>query len=182
MVGVSAAILFAAVFVGRLPLSAQQGGQPPGGGGRGGRGPGGPGSFDFSQIIDRMLESMQLTDAERAAAKEAWTVKNTARQTLTDKVSHLREVAENSQSSEADLTKALKEFRDSYVVYAKTVSETDAKLVGKISLRTRARLTGAGVLENGVGFGGGFRFGGGPRRPDGNGGGINPRPGGERGQ
>jgi hypothetical protein len=163
MVGVSALVLFAGVVAWRLPLLAQQppGGQPPGGG-RGGR------QFDFSQMMDMVLERMQLSDAERAVAKETWTAKNTARNTLREKVDHLREVAENPQSSEDDIKKALGEFATAYQTYAKTVAEADVKLVKKVSLRTRARLTAMGILENGVGFGGGgFRFMGGPsRRPD----------------
>lgn len=173
MVGVSALVLFAGVLAWRLPLLAQQ---PPGGG-RGGR------QFDFSQMMDMFLDRMQLSDAERAVAKETWTAKNTARNTLREKVDQLREVAENQQSSEEDIKKSLGEFATAYQTYAKTVAEADVKLVKKVSLRTRARLTAAGILENGVGFGGGgFRFMGGPsRRPNGSGGGGS-RPGGGSGQ
>lgn len=176
MVGVSGLMLLVAVVAWKMPSLAQQpGGQPPGGG-RGGFG--GPGGFDPAQMIDRMLERLQLSEVERAAAKETWMTKNTARTALREKVDRLREVADNPQSSEADLTKALSEFATAYSTYAKTVAEADAKLVKKISLRTRAKLTAAGILENGVGFGGGFRFGG-FGRPGGAGGGG--RPGGSGG-
>jgi hypothetical protein len=189
VMGIGAVVLCAALFTWRAPSLAQQpGGQPPGGGRE--RGRGGPGGFDFSQFIDRMLEGMQLNDAERAAAKETWTAKNNARNTLRDKISALREVAENPQSADADLKRSLSEFATAYATYAKAVSDADAKLVGKISLRTRARLTATGILENGVGFsgfrggGGNFRRPGGSNsggsRPGGNGGGS--RPGGGGGQ
>lgn len=176
MVGVSGLMLLAAVVAWKMPSLAQQpGGQPPGGqppgGGRGGFG--GPGGFDPSQMVDRMLERLQLSEADRAAAKETWMAKNTARAALREKVDHLREVADNAQSSDADITKALSEFATAYGTYAKTIAEADAKLVKKISLRTRAKLTAAGILENGVGFGGGFR-GGGFGRPGGSGGGGRP--------
>ncbi|MCS6861717.1 MAG: hypothetical protein NZT92_15530 [Abditibacteriales bacterium] len=174
MVGISGLMLLAAVGAWKMPSLAQQpgeqppGGQPPGGGrGRFGFGPGG---FDPSQMIDRMLEMMQLSEAERTAAKETWTAKNTARTALREKVERLREVADNTQSTDADINKALSEFATAYGAYAKTVAEADAKLVKKISLRTRAKLTAAGILENGVGFMGGFRFGG-FGRPGGPGGG-----------
>ena len=176
MVGVGGLVLFAAVFAWKMPSLAQQpGGQPPGGG-RGGFG--GPGGFDPSQMVDRMLERLQLNEADRAAAKETWMAKNTARTALREKVDRLREVADNAQSSDADVTKALSEFATAYGTYAKTIAEADAKLVKKISLRTRAKLTASGILENGVGFGGGFR-GGGFGRPGGSGGGG--RPGGSGG-
>jgi hypothetical protein len=196
MVGVSGLVLVAAVFVWLMPSLAQQpGGQPqqPGGGRRGPGGFGGPGGFDMSQFIDRMLEGMPLNDAERAAAKEAWTAKNNARTALREKVDHLREVADSQESSDAAITKALSEFATGYGAYAKAVSDADAKLVKKISLRTRARLTVFGILENGVGFGGGFRGGGfgppggagggrpGGRPGGGNGGGAGGRPGGGNG-
>lgn len=156
MVGTSALMLLALAW--RLPSSAQ----PPPGSGRGRR------TFDPAQMVDMVLDRMQLNDAERAATKDTWMMKINARNALMEKVSQLREVAENPQSSEEDLKKALGDFAAAYQTYAKTVSEADGKLVKKISLRTRARLTAMGILENGLGFGGGFRFMGGPRRPDGN--------------
>ncbi len=184
VIGLSGLVLFGAVFAMRLPSAAQQpGGQPPGGQPPGGgRGRGGPGGFDFSQFIDRALERMQLSDAERAAAKETWMAKNTARTALMEKVGLLREVSDNPQSSDADVTKALNDFAAAYAAYAKTVAEADGKLVKKITLRTRARLTAAGILENGVGFGGfgGFFRGGDFRRRDGGDRGGN-RPGGSGG-
>ncbi|MCS6862828.1 MAG: hypothetical protein NZT92_21195 [Abditibacteriales bacterium] len=163
MVGVSALVLFATALAWRLPSLAQQppGGQPPDD--RRGRR-----VFDPAQMVDMVLDRMQLNDAERAATKETWLAKISARNALIEKVSQLREVAENPQSSEEDLKRALGDFAAAYQTYAKTVSEADGKLVKKISLRTRARLTAMGILENGVGFGGGFRFMGRPRRPDGN--------------
>ena len=186
MMGVSAIVLCAVMLAGRMPSLAQQpGGQPPGGQSPGGQPPGGgrggfggPGGFDPAQMIDRMLEWMQLSDADRAAAKETWLAKNTARTALREKVDRLREMADNAQSSDADITKALSEFATAYGAYAKTVSEADAKLVKKISLRTRARLTVFGILENGVGFGGGFRVGG--FGPPGGGGSPGGSGGGER--
>lgn len=153
MCGVS--VLSLALFM-SLTLVGAQGQGPPRPGGP-------PNPADIAQrrleFMGQMMDQARIGEAEKTAAMEALKAKNDARTKLQEKLNPLREVSEDQKATDAQITKALNEFITAQVEYNRAVSAADAALVKKISLRTRAKLTVMGIVENGVGFGGGG-FGG----------------------
>ena len=180
------------LFIIALSLATAQGQ----GKGQGRARPGGPGAGAFGgtpeeraqrmmQFRTQMLEQMPISDVEKAAAKDTLKVKSDARIKLQAKLTSLREVTNKEQATDAEVSKSLNEFITAHTQYNKSVAEADSALVKKVSVKSRARLTVTGFLENGVGGGFGGRGGrggpggGGPGgrskgRPSGTGGNGNP--------
>lgn len=163
------------------------------GGGGGAGGPGGgftpPNPEEMAkrrlEFMERSLTDQKLSETEKASSMEAIKAKSDARTKLQDKLNALREASEDQKLTDAELAKSLNDFIRAQMDYNNVVAASDLALVKKVSVRTRAKLTVMGVVENGVGFGGGgaFTFGGGRGRggPGGPGGGAGGGPGGPGG-
>jgi len=134
-----------------------------GGGGGGGRG-GGPGAGSGAMELERMkmaLEGLGMSKEELAAAEKAMEVKFKARQSLQEELGKLREVAEDSQATEQQLTATVEAYAKAMSRYRTAVQNEDTALGKKLSARSRARCLAGGVLDNGLGGGLRRRGGGG---------------------
>ena len=124
-----------------------------GGGGGGGRG-GGPGAGYGAMELERMkmaLEGLGMSREELAVAEKAVEAKFKARQSLQDELGKLREVAEDSQATEQQLTAAVEAYTKAMGRYRTAVQSEDNALAKKLSARSHARSLAAGVLDNGLG-------------------------------
>ena len=148
------------------PVQVAQG---PGGGGPGGQMSEADRAKMRDQMIDRMLGQAGLNDTEKAGAKRALKAKDEARRLLSAALDKLRGVANASNSSNAQLQNALTAYRTALALYRKKTADADAALANQLSLRSHARCLALGILDNGLGFGGG-RMGGGGMRGTGRGG------------
>jgi len=124
-----------------------------GGGARGGAAAGPAAAAFDAQRTRTALESLGLSAPEVTAATKATEAKWKARQTLGDELQKLRTVADNPQSTEAQLTQAVSNYTKAMQRYQATVTSEDAALSKQLSIRSRARCLAAGVLDNGFGFG-----------------------------
>jgi hypothetical protein len=128
------------------------------------------------EMRERMLDQMDITSAEKTAAKEALKTKTAARTKLMQKVDALRN-ALNEQASNDVLKKRMDEFQAAHADYFKAVVEADQTLMKKVSARAGAMLVTSGFIEGGMGGGPGGGRGGPGGRP---GGGPGGPPGGGR--
>jgi chromosome segregation ATPase len=107
-------------------------------------------------MVDALAQRIGLTDAEKAATRKAMEAKREAATALGQELRALAQVVSNKQSKDEELTAALKKFDAARTAYRQKVKDIDAQLAGAVSLRARAALTVAGVIDNGFGA----RFGG----------------------
>lgn len=163
---VVAAVLMVAVVVATTAVAQEAPGPLPGPGGPairpeapapGGPEPGAPGwqrtgpPIDPEQMMERMAERIGLTEAEKAAVRNAVRAKIEAANALGRELRALGEVARNQRASDKELAAALRRFDAALATYRQKVKAIDAQLVKALSLRARAALTVLGVLDNGLG-------------------------------
>jgi Spy/CpxP family protein refolding chaperone len=138
---------------------------PGAGAGQGGgfnQGFGGQGPMDPALMLERMLQGITVTDAEKAAIQKAFTDKQAARQALMQETRALRELVRNDQATDDQFTAQLAKFNAALAEFNKRSAAIDAQLKAALSPRVQATLIARGiVLENGGGMGGGM--GGGQR-------------------
>jgi hypothetical protein len=127
------------------------------------------------QMLERVLSQAGLTDKEKAAAKKAMTAKEQARRELTSELANLERVASGAKPTDKQLSDALSAYHRALAKYRKAVAADDAALVKQLSLKSQARCTAMGILDNGLGFGGGRMGMGGRMRGAGGFGGGRPR-------
>jgi Spy/CpxP family protein refolding chaperone len=125
-----------------------------------GPGPGRMGAgFDMGRMIDMLAQRLNLTPEEKAITEKAVRAKMDAAMGLSRELEALGAAARNDKSSDQELSAALKKYAAALAAYRKRIKDIDAQLSKGVSLRARAGLTAIGVLDNGLGLGGG-RFGG----------------------
>jgi len=124
------------------------------------------------QMMGRRLEEAGLTDREKAAAKKSLKAKVGARQALADELVKLQRAANKSKPTDKQLSDGLSAYRAALAQYRRKIAAEDAALVKQLSLKSQVRCMSLGILDNGLGFGGGrMAMGGGMRGPGGLGGG-----------
>src|SRR5262249_11068697 len=119
---------------------------------RGGRqAPGGQGltAVDFAK---RMTQLPAVTPEEQKAIDQAIDRKFAAQMALKDHVVELFEVAMDPDAPEERLAKAMDDYLESKRRYEERIREIDQGLAKSASVRTRARMLSAGILDNGLGF------------------------------
>lgn len=120
---------------------------------------------NLEQAVDRMLDGMGLTAAEKTAAKAAITQKLAARSKLQEQQRALAQAVQG-KVTDAQARAALDKYKAAQRAYQQQIASIDSGLAKKVSVRTQARLTAAGIMDNGLGIGmRGSRLGmrGGPR-------------------
>jgi small-conductance mechanosensitive channel len=124
------------------------------------------------QMQERRLEEAGLADKEKAAAKKLLKAREAARTTLAAELVKLQRAANKSKPTDKQLSDALSAYRAALAQYRRNVAAEDAALVKQLSLKSQVRCMSLGILDNGLGFGGGrMAMGGGMRGPGGLGGG-----------
>lgn len=119
----------------------------------GGRGAGaGMGAMEMERVR-LALEGMGLSETELAAAQKTAEAKIRARVTLQQALEKLRQVADDPEATDAQLTAAIQEYNRALETYRTTVQNEDRALVKQLSPRSQAKLLAAGALENGLGLG-----------------------------
>jgi hypothetical protein len=118
------------------------------------RGPGGavgrPG--DLGPMIQRMLEGIELTEAEARTARAALQAKMEMRGRLSQQARTLDELARNPKTTEAALAQAIKDFEKAVADYQKAAGEQDRKISEAVSAKAKAQMLVNGVFETGLGF------------------------------
>ena len=133
-----------------------------------GAGPGRMGRFDPAQMLNMLAQRLGLTDAEKAVTEKALRAKMEASTNLSRELEALSEVARNEKSTDKDLGAALKRYDAALAAYRQRTQAIDAQLGKAVSLKARAGLTAAGIIDNGFGMRfGGMRPGAGGERPAG---------------
>ena len=133
-------------------------------GGRMGRGPGGGGAGaapTMQEQIDSALKQAGLNDSERAAAERTMQAKMAARQELMTAFGQLRSASSDEKATDEQLKQAIDAYGQALMKHRSTVQTEDQNLVKQLSVKSRARCLAFGVLDNGLGMGGGMRGGGG---------------------
>lgn len=102
------------------------------------------------ELLQRSLDTMELTDAEKAATTTALQAKNEARTVLARELSHLRTVTVKGKVSEAELRIAITNYYNALADYRALVAAQDKALSAKLSVAARARCLTMGVLDNGL--------------------------------
>lgn len=115
-------------------------------------GPGGPGPEGTARMVERMLDGLELTEAEAKTVRAAVRSKVEARGRLSQQARELDELARNKKTTETELAKAVKSFEAAVADYQKTTAEVDRKLSDQICAKTRAQLLARGVFETSLGF------------------------------
>jgi hypothetical protein len=110
---------------------------------------------DVGRMVDLLAQRVTLTETEKAAAKKALSAKLEARAALEREVRALAETAAKPKVTDSELTAALKKAGTAIAAYRQKTQAIDALLVKSLSLKARAALTAAGVIDNGLGM----RFG-----------------------
>ena len=145
-----------------------------GGGGGGGNHGGGMGTGQGGLDLERMktqLAAYDLSADETVAAGKNMEAKFKARQALMEELGKLRQLSEDPQATNEQLTAATAAYTKAMAKYRATVQSEDSALAKKLTPRSTARLLAAGILDNGLG-GGRFRGGGGAGGRGGGGGGA----------
>lgn len=129
--------------------------QPPPGPAPGPPGPGpgrqmGP-ALSPEQMIEQYGARIGLTEAEKAATKQAVAAKLQAAQALGGELRALGQVARNENPTDQELRSALQKFDAARTDYYHKIRAIDAQLIKAISLKAQARLTALGVIDNGLG-------------------------------
>ena len=143
-------------------VAQEAGGNAPGG--RMGRGPGGAGPGagpTMQEQMDSALKQAGLNDSERAAAERAVKTKMDARQELTTAFGQLRRTNSDAKATDEQLKQAVDAYGQALTKYRNAVQTEDQNLVKQLSVKSHARCLALGVLDNGLGMGGGMRGGGG---------------------
>jgi len=134
--------------------------QPPAAPAPGQQAPGAPGArgqrLNMEQMLDQLAARISLTDAEKAATKEAIQAKVQAAATLQQELRNLAGVVRKQSATDQELQSALQKFDAALSTYRQKTKDIDAQLVKSLSSRARAALTVVGVIDNGAGA----RFGG----------------------
>ena len=102
------------------------------------------------ELLQRSLDTMELTDAEKAAATTALQAKNEARTVLARELSRLRMVTVKGNVTEAELRTAITNYYTALATYRSVVAAQDKALSAKLSVSARARCLTMGVLDNGL--------------------------------
>jgi len=111
---------------------------------------------DPGQMIDMLGDRLGLTEAEKAATKQAVRAKMEAAAPLTQELRALGEVARNEQATDEEVIAALQRFDAALATYRQKVKAIDGQLIQAVSPKARAAMTALGVIDNGMGL----RFGG----------------------
>ena len=100
--------------------------------------------------MEQMLDQMNLTETEKAAALEAIQKKQNAQQELRTALTNLSQVANNPNATDAQDKGAIETYLTARDKVAKQMAETDKELVKKLSPHAQVRLLAVGILENGL--------------------------------
>ena len=132
---------------------------------------GGPATGMMSaERMKAMLDRLDLTAEDRAAVEKSLPVMLKARQALQDELGKLRTVAYDTTATPEQITQAIERYMEARSKYREATRPENRALSEKLSPRGRARCLVAGILDNGLGFGGGPRMGMGGRPGGGQGG------------
>jgi Spy/CpxP family protein refolding chaperone len=153
-VAVAAVVLIVGVAWAALAQPAPGPAPGPGQGQRQGR----MGPPDAGRMMDMMAERLGLTPQEKTITEKALRAKMDATSALRRQSDALGELARNDKATDKELAAALKKFDVAKTAYRQRIAAIDAQLSKAVSLKTRAKLTAAGIIDNGLGmrFGGGF--------------------------
>jgi hypothetical protein len=103
------------------------------------------------QMIEQYGARIGLTEAEKAATKQAVAAKLQAAQALGGELRALGQVARKENPTDQELRSALQKFDAARTDYYHKIRAIDAQLIKAISLKAQARLTALGVIDNGLG-------------------------------
>jgi ABC-type transporter Mla subunit MlaD len=106
---------------------------------------------NLEQRLDQLAARIGMTEAEKAAAKEAIRAKVAAAASLSEQLRALSTVARKEKATDQELRDALAKYDAAVATYRQRVKEIDTRLKQSLSLRAQAALTVAGVLDNGLG-------------------------------
>jgi len=138
---------------------------------------------EAAPTFDQWLEKAGLTETERAAVTAALEKKRAAHRGLRPELEKLRKAADDPESTEARLRSAMTAYRAAMKRVEKEFQDADRQLAAKLSVKSQARCLAMGILDNGLGRGGGMgpRAGAG-REAEGRGDSGGRRGGGARGE
>ncbi len=145
------------------------------------RGQGGPRAEEGAKAY-AALEKLGLTAKERAAVKDAMEERRAAHQELRRELGKLQEAVADPKATDQSLQRAMSSYRTAMERARQKTQAADRDLAGKLSVKSQAKCLALGLLDNGLGRGGGMgrRGGGGGRGGGGRGGGgrggVPPRP------
>jgi len=106
---------------------------------------------NLEQRLDQLATRIGMTDAEKAAAKEAIRAKMAAATSLSEELRALGTAARKQNVTDEELRGALGKYDAAVATHHQRVKEIDTRLKESLSLRSQAALTVAGVLDNGLG-------------------------------
>jgi hypothetical protein len=99
----------------------------------------------------RMARLPEVNPEEQRAIDQAIDRKFAVRTALKDHVMELFEVAMDPDATDERLSKAMDDYREFKKRYDERIREIDQGLTKNASVRTRARMLSAGILDNGLG-------------------------------
>ena len=175
------ALVAAVIAALSVSVAFAQGGRRSGVPPRDARGSGATRAEEGAKAFDEALEKLGLTAKERTAAKEAMEKKRAAHQELRHELGKLQEAVADPKATDQSLQRAISSYRTAMERAEQKMAVVDRELAGKLSVKSQAKCLALGLLDNGLGRGGGMgmRGGGGDRGGGGRGGGG--RGGGGRG-
>jgi hypothetical protein len=106
-------------------------------------------AIDYAKRMARLPE---VSPEEQKAIDQAIDRKFAARTTLKDHIMELFKVAMDPDASEEQLSKAIGDYRQSKKRYDERIRQVEQELTKNASVRTKARMLSAGILDNGLGF------------------------------
>lgn len=107
-----------------------------------------------------MVDRLELGPEDRAAVEKSLPALLKARQSLQDELGKLRTVAYDPNATPEQLTAAVEKYQTARADSRRATRPELRTLTDALSPRGRARCLVAGILDNGLGLGGGMRFGG----------------------
>jgi transcription initiation factor TFIIIB Brf1 subunit/transcription initiation factor TFIIB len=105
--------------------------------------------------MNDLLTQAGLSSSESSAAEAAIRAKLEARRQLALALVELRRVADDKSVPSSQLKQAMAAYRKALRKYRERVATEDRSLEGKLSLASQVRCLALGILDNGLGMGGG---------------------------
>jgi len=122
---------------------------------------GGPRAEEGAAAFDAALEKLGLTAKERTAAKESVEKKRAAHQELQGELGKLQAVVGDPKATDQSLQRTISAYRTAMARAEQKMAAADRELAGKLSVKSQAKCLAFGLLDNGLGRGGGMGMRGG---------------------
>jgi hypothetical protein len=159
-----------------------QGGGRPGVPPRAGRGGDKSRTEDRANAFDEALDKLGLTSREKAAVQQAMVKKRDAHQELRHELEKLEALVRDTKATDQQLQRAMGAYRAAMERATRKLEAADRALAAKLSVKSQAKCLAFGLLDNGLGHGGGMGMRGGGGGREGGGRGEGGRAGGDRGE